>query len=153
VFPERDRFLRQWYAGLRLKSFYCEDHDCNHLMNRFPAILDIMVGQSEAVTGGSFKYRPLDADESKNLFVVRFDASYPLPIQKADYLFLFGSATLKVGGGGLKISEPLFLEPAPDGTALTGPKVFIAPVLQPNRDSYRIGVGVNLSTLFNRSNK
>ncbi len=158
---DRDRFLRQWYAGLRLKTYYCEDPDCTRFRNNFPGIFDFMVGQNEAVTGGSRKYGgvpdPLDSTKiigEKNTYVLRLDAFYPLPFQSASFIYLYGTAMMKIGGGRVKVINPLFLDPAT--SPITDPKVFIPPadlqqLLQPNRDYYKIGVGINLTDLFNRS--
>src|SRR4029079_430136 len=81
---DRDLFLPQWYAGIRLKTFYCDDRDCATFKNNFPAIFDFMFGQNEAVTGGRLKYSvedPNDPTKSirKNSYVLRFDAFYPFP--------------------------------------------------------------------------
>jgi hypothetical protein len=152
VFPERDRFLRQYYGGIRLKTFYY-DRD-NRLINRFPAILDFMVGQNEAVTGGKLKNDVTDSSGKiigkKRSWVLRLDGFYPLPIKEASFLYLYGTAMMKVGGGGVRINTPLFLDTAPGNVLLTSSDVFIAPNLQMNRDYYKIGVGVNLTDLFNR---
>jgi hypothetical protein len=158
---DRDRFLRQWYAGIRLKTYYCEDQDCTRFRNNFPGIVDLMVGQNEAVTGGSRKYGgvpdPLDSSKiigEKNAYVLRLDAFYPLPFREASFIYLYGTAMMKIGGGRVKIINPLFLDPAT--SPITDPKVFIPSsdlqqLLQPNRDYYKIGVGINLTDLFNRS--
>jgi hypothetical protein len=158
---DRDRFLRQWYAGLRLKTYYCEDQECTRFRNSFPGTLDVMFGQNEAVTGGSRKYggTPDPNDNTriigeKNAYVVRIDGFYPLPFRETRFLYLHGTAMMKVGGGRTKVLNPLFLDPAT--VLITDPKVFIPPpdlqqLLQPNRDYYKIGVGINLTDLFNRS--
>lgn len=55
ITPERDRFLRQYYGGLRFRS-YTKDLDpvtnVNVIQDVFPSMLDITFGQNEAVTGG-----------------------------------------------------------------------------------------------------
>src|SRR6185436_15624494 len=52
---ERDRFFRQYYLGLRLKSHYCDNLECNRFKNNFPATVDFGIGQNEAVTEGTFR--------------------------------------------------------------------------------------------------
>jgi hypothetical protein len=157
---ERDRFLRQWYAGLRLKTFYCDDVDCERYKNRFPAIVDFMVGQSEAVTGGRLFYVKEDPNDptktiKKRSFVLRFDAFYPFPLREANFLYFYGTAILKVGAGGVRIQNPLFLDRAADDVQITDPRVFIPSsdrqqMFQPNRDYYKLGIGINLTELLNR---
>lgn len=158
---DRDRFLRQWYAGLRVKTLYCEDEDCTRFRNQFPGTVDFMVGQNESVTGGRRKFGgapdPTDSTKiigAKNAYVFRIDAFYPLPFRETRFLYLYGTAMMKIGGGRANIVNPLFLDPA--SILITDPKVFIPSsnlqeLLQPNRDYYKIGVGINLTELFNRN--
>jgi hypothetical protein len=61
----------------------------------------------------------------------------------------------KIGQGGPRIDVPLFLDTAPGEIQITNDAVFIPPPEQQpsrlNRDYYKIGVGVNLTDLFNRN--
>jgi hypothetical protein len=105
---DRDRFLRQWYMGLRLKTFYCDNENCTRFKNNFPAIVDVMFGQNEAVTGGSLYYTTVDPNDptkiiKKRSFVLRFDAFYPFPLRQANFLYFYGSALMKIGAGGVRI--------------------------------------------------
>lgn len=136
VFPDRDRFLRQYYLGLRFKTHF---YDEEGLINRFPAIFDLMFGQNEAATGGKLKN-----------VVMRLEGFYPFPVREANFLYLYGTAMMKFGGGGVNISTPLFLDTADSTVSITNKDVFIAPTRQASRDYYRIGIGVNLTELFNR---
>jgi hypothetical protein len=136
VFPDRDRFLRQYYAGIRLKTHF---YDEEGLINRFPAIFDVMFGQNEAATGGKLRN-----------VVMRLEGFYPFPLRAANFLYLYGTAMMKFGGGGVKISTPLFLDTADSTISITNNDVFIAPTLQSNKDYYRVGIGINLTELFNR---
>jgi len=151
VLPERDRFLRQFYGGVRFKTHFYKDGE---LINRFPAILDVMVGQNEAVTGGKLKSDETDASGKiigkRRSYVLRLDGFYPLPIKEASFLYLYGTAMMKLGGGGVRITTPLFLDTAPGEILVTNNDVFIAPNLQLDRDYYKIGIGINLTDLFNR---
>jgi hypothetical protein len=159
VFPQRDRFLRQFYGGFRFKTYYYDKNarDEDDPINRFPALLDVMFGQSEAVTGGSLKTDVTDSFGKiigrKRIYVLRLEAFYPMPIREANFIYLFGTAILKVGAGGPRIDTPLILDTAPSNVLVTSDSVFIAPALQANRDYYRIGVGVNLIELFNRQRR
>jgi hypothetical protein len=146
---ERDRFLRQYYFGLRFKTHYCEDAECTRFKNSFPSIVDFAVGQNEAVTGGRF------SEDGKRFWVMRLDVFYPLPFREANFLYLYGTALMKFGGGGPRVDVPLFLDVAPGTVQITDTSVFIpGPKQQPsqiNRDYYKIGIGVNLNDLFNRN--
>jgi len=136
ISPDRDRFLRQYFGGLRFKTY---TYDGIQLKDYFPAMLDVTVGQSEAVTGGRL-----------HKFVVGIDGFYPLPFKDNDnrkFLYLFGTAKFKAGGT-KTITTPFILDTAPSNVLITDPKVFIAEPVQSNRDIFRIGVGVDLIELF-----
>ena len=159
---DRDRFLRQWYAGIRLKTFYCDDPDCKRLKNVFPAIVDFMFGQNEAVTGGSRnRGGTLDPKDPSRLigqkpaYVLRIDGFYPFPIKEASFLYFYGTALMKIGGK-VNITTPLFLDNPGTTVQISDPTVFMPPtsvlkLQQPDRDYYKIGVGINLTDLFNRN--
>ncbi len=139
TFPERDRFLRQFYAGFRFKTHFAKGGE---LLNRFPAIFDLMLGRNEAVTGGKLKHT-----------VLRMEGFYPLPIRSADFLYIYGTAMMTFGGGGVKINKPLFLDTPGSTISLSSPDLFVVPNRQTNSDYYRIGVGIDLMKLFNRKPK
>jgi hypothetical protein len=160
---ERDRFFRQWYLGIRLKTFYCDrdtegDTDCHRFRNSFPAIVDFMIGQNQSVTGGSFKRTSIDAAgnaKTRQAFVFRVDAFYPLPFREASFIYFYGTAMMKMGGN-QKIDNFLVLDPATSSPSINDPTVYVPSVdflrgLQSNRDYYRIGVGINLTDFFNRN--
>lgn len=148
VSPDRDRFLRQYFGGIRLKTYtYDKTNDkgvraagnSEAIQNVFPAMLDITFGQSEAVTGGKLVK-----------FVLGIDGFYPLPFpDKYRFLYLFGTAKFKVGGP-KTISKPLILDTAASSVKVTDSTVFIADPVSSNRDFYRIGFGVDLLELFRK---
>jgi len=148
ITPDRDRFLRQYFGGLRFKTYAYKaatrDKDGRIIKDEqpedyFPAMLDVTFGQSEAVTGGRL-----------HKFVVGIDGFYPLPFKDNDkrkFLYLFGSAKFKAGGP-KTITTPFILDTAASSISITDPKVFIADPTQSNRDVFRIGLGVDLIELF-----
>lgn len=137
--PDRERFYRQYGAGLRLSTF--------EVMRPYapPAAYMITFGRDQLITEGMYKG-----------VVARADVFYPLPIGKKDgkfqFLFLFGTANLRitkpanldvlalermVGADGVTPSVPLY-----------DPKVLV--ISRPSsRDTYRIGVGVDFVNLLN----
>jgi hypothetical protein len=148
VTPERDRFLRQYYAGLRLKTFYY-DRKSDQPINRFPAMIDILFGRNESVTGNL----------KKNVF--RLEGFVPLPFRDASFIYLFGTATLKLGGTP-RTFLPLTLPPPPvlangNSPSPSDPNVIVVPInriesLRSTRDFYNFGIGFNLLELLNRRN-
>ena len=141
VNKERSRFFRRYYAGLRLKTYFfsdripgeCDDSrsdkPCEGLINLFPGVVDITAGKDEAVTGGHL------AD-----WVFRLDAVYPLPFIPAFHIF--GGANLALSRN--KTTLPLILEPPSAFLNLSDPHVYVQALDPPNRDTYRIGLGVDL---------
>jgi hypothetical protein len=138
IAPERDRFLRQYYGGLRFRTY---TKDNGNIQNVFPSMLDVTFGQSEAVTGGKL-----------HKFVVGLDGFYVLPFPaKYRFLYLFGSAKFKVGGP-KTIKTPFLLDTSASSVKVTDANVFIADPIPSNRDVYRIGFGVDLFELFPKKN-
>ena len=131
VRPERDRFLRQYFGGIRLKSY--PDG------NKFPSMLDITFGQNAAVTGGKLSH-----------FVLGIDGSYHLTFFDKS-MYIFGSTNLKFGGD-KTVRSPYVLEPADTSVKLTSPDLAIT-LRQMNRDVFRIGFGIDLVELFKPKDK
>ncbi|HEV2914372.1 MAG TPA: hypothetical protein VGX92_13935 [Pyrinomonadaceae bacterium] len=141
VTPERDRFFRQYYGGLRFKTFFYDKHDV--LINRFPAILDVTFGQNEIVSG------------KLHNTVFRLEGFYPFPFKATSFLYLYGTAMLKLGGHGAESTLPLFLNSPSPPISLPNPNTAIVPIdrhpqFQPSQDYYRFGFGINLIELLDR---
>ncbi|HEX8117897.1 MAG TPA: hypothetical protein VF521_11550, partial [Pyrinomonadaceae bacterium] len=78
---DRDRFFRQYFAGLRVQTFFFNKY--NVPMQRFPAQFDLSVGQNEFVTGGRL-HGP----------VIRMESFFPLPYEKMKFINLFAAAQI-----------------------------------------------------------
>jgi hypothetical protein len=133
ISPDRDRFLRQYFGGLRFTTRYYEDN--GEPAKLFPATFDITIGQNEAVT------------QRLRGTVLRLEGFYPLPIEKAKFVYLFGSGLLKLHRARID-DNPLVLDPVTKPLALSDASVFALPAPQANRDSYRLGIGVDLLQLL-----
>jgi hypothetical protein len=132
---DRSRFYRYYDGGLRLK-LYSRDYPDGEL--RFPAILDLTIGQSEYVTGG-IAHGP----------VLHVGGSFPIP--RADSFYGFGSMDLgltRASGGGAQlffVPVPMSVQPPPTPTSTSVTNIITA---QPNRDRYVFGFGVDLIHLL-----
>jgi hypothetical protein len=139
--PDRDRFYRQYGAGFRLTSFSKGQPLAP------PSMYTFTVGQDEAITAGVL-----------HSLVGRFDVFYPLPVSSTgDYkcIYLFGTANLRLSRA--KNVDPFVLN-NPNIDPSTGKPV--ATPIQPydpnvalvtvgsTRDTYRIGVGIDLVNLI-----
>lgn len=143
VAGDRNRFFRQYFVGLRLKSYYVKASDPDELDAIFPGILDVTFGQNESVTGGELHGG-----------VVKVEGIYPLPFIKGGKkgsFYVFGSALMKLTHP--KTIAPIFLQ-LPDAT-VTFPAANVLIQQAPTRDSdhYRIGFGVDLIRLLKRNNQ
>lgn len=137
VTPDRDRFYRQYYGGIRLKTFF-EDKN----LENFPAVFDVMIGQNEAITN------------KLQGAILRVDGSTPLPINGAKFLTIFGSVNMRLSRNVNESIPQFFLDPA-TGASLSGSDTTIisidrSPFQTRNRDIFRIGVGVDLFKLFKK---
>jgi len=74
----RNRFLRQYYGGIRIASRL-----------KSPLTLDVEIGQNEAITGGRLAST-----------VLRFDSFYALPAPGAGFVYLYGTMMMKTSAGG-----------------------------------------------------
>jgi hypothetical protein len=144
VSPARSRFYRDFYAGLRLRTFYlkgsCPDPslrvpepDCK-LDNAFPGYFDVRLGEDETVTAG--RLVPL---------VMTLAASYPLP-GTGGSVRIFGSVYLRLRAN--QNSNPLLLLPSASYATLDQPSVVVQPVAASDQDYYRLGLGVDLIPLI-----
>ena len=135
-----DRFLRQWQAGVRLYTFY------NHAQNGLgglPATVEFSIGQNEFVTGGHLSG-----------LVGHVAATHPFTFQtsagKSVTIYLFGEATTAYVKR--SYSTPLPLAPAVDSSgtpiSITNSGVTTITVPPNRRDTYRIGVGVDLISVL-----
>jgi len=74
--PAGNRFFRQYYGGLRVQS------------SQHTHVVDVTLGQNEAISGSRFAGA-----------VMRFDGFYALPITSGNFVYLFGTATVRASPG------------------------------------------------------
>lgn len=119
---DRARFYRNWGAGFRLTT---------EASGRPAAMYTLTLGQDELVSGGKFHGG-----------VAKFDVFYPLPlkIRGYNYLYLFGTANMRLTRA--DNLTPLVLAAAPSNLTGSEPSVALAP-LDSARDVYRVGFGVD----------
>lgn len=136
--PTRNRFYHQYYVGIRFKTHYNKNNYKNGNVPP-PAIFDVAWGLNDAASAGKghlFK-KP----------VFRFDGFMPFNIGGL-HMYLFGTVILNTTKE--TVEMPQFLEPAPDGTTLHDPNLKKLPLPENDRDYYRIGIGVDLSSLLKK---
>jgi hypothetical protein len=74
--PAGNRFFRQYYGGVRVRS------------SQHSHIVDASLGQNEAITGGVLRGT-----------VLRVDGFYSLPLTSTDFLYLFGTVLVRATPG------------------------------------------------------
>jgi hypothetical protein len=139
--PDRERFYRQYGAGIRLTSF-----DLRAPLAP-PATYMATVGQDQLITSGRYQGA-----------VFRVDVFYPLPVGKENgqfkSLFLFGTTNMRIARPFDK--TPLAMERVCAGSSTsncTGSAAFwgdrTAVIAVPSaRDTYRLGVGIDFVNLL-----
>jgi hypothetical protein len=157
---DRSSFLLKYGAGIRLirRSHAAGTDICSNAGSGTPkpglctrSVVDITIGQDEAITGGYLRR-----------FVLKGDAI--LPIMQTGVYF-FGTSATRIARN---VSySPLILSPvtvttgpsSSSGSSMTVPSssVFVLPYKHQNRDFYSIGIGLDakkiLTKLFNPSAK
>lgn len=150
--PDRTRFFRQYYAGIRLKSYYygdatdgsnnwsglCTDPSGKPIERPcgiFPGTVDIGFGQNSAISGGTL-----------HGWVMRTEVFYPLWFNPAFHLFFDGYLHLDRHHQ-VASQLPVVLDPA-TGT-INPAQVQAVPLGTINRDFYRVGAGIDLLALYN----
>ena len=81
--PTGNRFYRQYYGGVRVQS------------TQHTHILDVSLGQNEAITGGTL-----------HGMVMRVDGFYALPVTGGNFLYLFGTAMVRTSPRPPAIGDP-----------------------------------------------
>ncbi len=139
--PDSPNFYPKYNFGLRIVNRYPGTSEgpenCVEGSKCQRGYVDFTVGRSAALTGGTLKHG-----------VFTIDAIHPLPVPNMNYIYLFGSASKRFGNLPGSVS-PLVLTSG-TSTAADGPNpaTLVVPLTQPDRDFYRIGVGVNITQIF-----
>ncbi len=133
-----DRFERQWQGGVRLYTFY--NNHANGPVK--PASVEFSIGQNEFVTNGHLTG-----------LVGHVAATYPFTFTTGSSsvtVYFFGEATNAYTHATYAPAIPL--APALSNGSpvpLTDPSVYTIIVPSNHRDTYRIGVGMDLITVVN----
>jgi hypothetical protein len=99
------------------------------------AAADFTVGQDSSVTGGQLRR-----------FVFKIDGLLPIKMGDSSWLYLFGSAYMRLEHN--ENFPPLLLNTPNPPITVPSANVFVLPLVQPNRDYYRLGVGLNINQLW-----
>jgi hypothetical protein len=116
----------------------------NHVGPCERGIVDFTFGQDASITRG----------EMRN-FVFKVDAVHPLPVASLSILYIFGSTSIRLARN--TNYSPLILQSA-NISSLTGSgsssvpnsSTVVLSLVQPNRDYYRFGIGINISQIFTK---
>jgi hypothetical protein len=132
---DRSNFLLKYGGGFRTSyPFACTGGTTATPCSSSYGVLDLTFGQDESVTGGVLRS-----------VVFKMDGVLPIPTGNSAWLYVFGSVYLRLNRN--QNNSPLILNTA-TGVTIPSPTVIVLPLLQPNRDYFRLGVGINLSQIF-----
>lgn len=139
VTSERDRFFRRYFGGFRLKNYFYENE--NTALDQSPAMLDLTVGQDEAITS---RLQGL---------VMKLEGFTPFPVKKYDYIYLFGGVNMRFHRN-IATNVPFFLETPSSINLFDSANVVVpidsTPFTRSNRDTFRFGIGIDLIRLLNK---
>ena len=135
VFAAQDRtnFLMKYGGGFRVTHTY----PAKDKQPAYSGTVDFILSQDQSITGGIFRGP-----------VFRVDGVYPIAFSASPYVYLFGSASMKLTKN--QFSYPIVLATATSPTLPLATNVALLPLTQPNRDFYRFGVGLNILAIFSK---
>jgi hypothetical protein len=145
---QSNRFLLSYKGGLRLYSFFADPTTKDPLASP-PATIEFSIGQDQTVTESRFHGT-----------VGHVSGMYPFPLgSRKDpttvVLYFFGESTMAFQKG--HFTAPVPLAPALDAqgnpVAVSDPSVTVIRVQSNRRDTYRIGVGLDLITVYKKLKK
>jgi len=132
VLPTRNRFLRDYFLGLR---FWSPPRGGG---NNFPGLFDVTFGQDETVTGGRLRG-----------VVLGLSGNYPVD-SKGEFR-VFASVHMRFARN--TSSMALDMIPLTTPVATTDSSVVIQQTTPLDRDYFRVGVGVDISQVLNALTK
>jgi hypothetical protein len=121
VLPNRSRFYRSYFGGLRL---WTKEGD----QSIFPGLLDLTVGQNETVTGGVLRG-----------VVLTLTGDYPLA---GGTFRLFGSAFMRISSNTNGVT--MDMSPVTSAVSPTSSSVVIQSTVPLDQDYFRVGVAVDI---------
>lgn len=141
--PDRERFYRQYGAGIRYTSY---DTSGGESKAPPPSMYSATIGQDQMITGGFYRGT-----------VLKFDAFYPLTFEVNDKpvaIYLFGTANMAVQKPANRTPRALQLvQDCGSGATSTEQNPCGVPIWDPNvaviarasaRDTCRFGVGIDV---------
>jgi hypothetical protein len=135
---DRSSFLLKYGAGFRTtynwKFGDCKDKSDSSGCSAY-STLDIGFGQDASVTGGKLSG-----------WVFKLDGVMPIPTGNSSLLYLFGSSYIRLKRN--QTLPPLLLQTPNPPISVPSATVVVLPLRQPNRDYYRLGVGLNITQLW-----
>jgi hypothetical protein len=136
VSKDTSQFEGHYYAGLRFKTHYFTPAGIPE--NRPPALLDVAVGQNEAVT-----------EDRLHGMVFRVNAFYPLPFEQLKMVYLFARGDIQISTKPM-LSTPYILAPAASTVSITDAGIIKLVLPFPKRDTYQIGIGVDMIPVLSK---
>jgi hypothetical protein len=134
VSGERDRFLRNWFVGARVKY--------NFFADTYPANLDLTFGQDEVITS-----------KLKGI-VFKMEGFMPIPVKKWKYVFIGASFNSRLTRRVNIFTPQLFLEPVANFNLFDNSNIIRnvsdTPFATSNRDNYSLRIGFDLAYFLNK---
>ena len=149
---DRTSFLGKEVLGIRTITRFkgtgntaCGDSDpANKVGPCERGVIDFTVGQDASITGGQMRH-----------YIFKIDAVHPLPVAGVSILYIFGSASMRLAHN---VNYPPLILQSANTSTLSGTGTSSVPnaatavlsLVQPNRDYYRFGIGINIFQIFTK---
>jgi hypothetical protein len=132
---DRSNFFLKYGGGFRTwyPAVTCASSDSKCVPAYYAA--DLTLGQDSSVTGGQLRG-----------VVFKIDGLFPIKTKNYSWLYLFGSAYIRLRTN--QNLAPLLLQSPSSPISVPSPTVDVLPLVQPNRDYYRLGVGLNINQIW-----
>lgn len=149
---DRSNFFGKYYAGFRILDRFpskaqapaspactaTSSSSGNTTANPCArGFVDFTLGQDSSITGGFLRH-----------VIFKIDSIHPMPIKNLEYLYLFGSISVRLAKN--VDYSPLILTSVSASSLTDLPNIssVVLPLRQPDRDFYRIGAGISINQIF-----
>ena len=138
VFPNRSRFYRDFFGGMRLRTFYFagDNAACKKVCDIYPGTFDIRFGEDETVTSGRLAK-----------IVMTLAGNYPVPGTQG-VLRIFGETHLRLRAN--NDTPALAATPSTTFIPISDPSVVVQSIQPADTDYYRLGLGIDIIPLISK---
>jgi len=140
--PDQPNFFPKYAFGVRVINRFpglTGLRQCDEINRCERGYVDFTLGQNASISGGTLKH-----------MVVNVDSIHPMPIPNLSFIYLFGSVSKRLHNLPPSVSPLVLQTGTPPSSGGPTASDLVLPLTQPDRDFYRIGIGVSLCQIFTK---